>query len=152
MKRQAICYPIPATKSSAARHVFLALARYVNSDGMCWPPLQTLSHDTALSEAVVRRAIKTLCEAKAIRLEDVNGAARYELFRQSLSARSLEAMVQNHLTIAMQPLASPLDDGLALRRGSKSDDRQALEARPSRTQSRLRKQVLRSDVAAHSLA
>ena len=48
--------------SSTAKSVYCALATYVDSEGQCYPSIQTLSSDTELHRATVIRAINYLVQ------------------------------------------------------------------------------------------
>ena len=52
-------------KNPSAKLILIALARYANKQGVCWPSIETLSGDTGISERQIMRIIKDL-EATAI--------------------------------------------------------------------------------------
>ena len=46
--------------------ILLALARYANKQGVCWPSIETLSSDTGISERQIMRIIKDLEATKIL--------------------------------------------------------------------------------------
>lgn len=56
----------PGIDSAAQLKVLLTLARYANTEGLCFPSLSTISRLTALNQSSVSRAIKSLVNAKYI--------------------------------------------------------------------------------------
>lgn len=57
------------TLTHRARTVYIYLHDRADKDGKCWPSLQTISKDLALSKSTVKRAIDDLRAAGYIRTE-----------------------------------------------------------------------------------
>lgn len=67
------CWPLEMP--TAQKFVLISLADQANDEGVCWPSVGSVIKRTGLSEASVRRAIKSLEKAELIRAEREPGKA-----------------------------------------------------------------------------
>jgi DNA-binding transcriptional ArsR family regulator len=75
---------LDARVGAAARKLTLiALADRAGDDGVCWPSVAKIAHDTELSESTVRRALRELCELGLIEVQRrrVDGASMTNAYR-----------------------------------------------------------------------
>jgi len=87
-----------------ALSAYIYLDTKVNSAGICWPSIPTISRDLKLSESTVHRALHDLRKAKLIRTEQryrENGGCssqRYVLLQTSSEKTSLIEIKTNEVT------------------------------------------------------
>lgn len=62
MSFQAMAWAVKIKLPAQEKITLLMLANYANQDGQCWPSIDTLSLDTGLSRASVKRALRKLVE------------------------------------------------------------------------------------------
>lgn len=62
MSFQAMAKAVEIKLPTHEKFVLIMLANYANEQGKCWPSVATLSGDTGLSLAAVKKALKKLVE------------------------------------------------------------------------------------------
>ena len=69
MSFQAMTWAVKTKLSTHEKFVLIMMANYADSNGRCWPSLNTLSRDTGVSKSTVQRAIKSLAKQGLIKIE-----------------------------------------------------------------------------------
>lgn len=62
MSFQAMAKAVEIKLPSHEKFVLIMLANYADENGKCWPSITTISRETGISTASVKRAIKKLCD------------------------------------------------------------------------------------------
>lgn len=84
MSFQAMAWAIKQPVKPSEKLLLIVMANYADDIGQCWPSVETLSRDTGMSRATVKRTLT--------KLEKIGFIARYKRSKGNLQTSNLYAL------------------------------------------------------------